>query len=280
MHDPFEEIAGAWRPEPLTVVRRIEEGPLIGFADLLDIPTAFPVGAAVPLAWHWFAFAPRFRQSELADDGHPRVGALMPPFPHRKRMMAGGRIRQAEPFRVGAEYTRRSEVENLAVKEGRSGRMLFVTVRHTFTTEGHEVATERENVVYRQQIAGQPRRLVAQSPVGQPWHQDHDSVLDTATDPRLLFRFSALTYNTHRIHYDERYARDVEGYPSLVVHGPLLALLMLEQLRRSDHKPSRCEYKLLAPAFCGDIIRAVLDGCEMAVGTAGTADAAASARAS
>ena len=280
--DPFEDLAENWRPDSLTVVRRVDEAPLVGFADLLDVPTAFPVGAEVPLAWHWFTFTPRLRQAELADDGHPASGALMPEFPHRKRMMAGGSLQQDEAFRVGENYSRRSEVESVTVKSGRSGRMLFVTTRHTYAdTGGRQAAVERENAVYRQQAPGQPRQLSAQGPSTEPWHRDRgrDGELDTRTDPRLLFRFSALTNNAHRIHYDAPYAREVEGYPGLVVHGPLLALLMLEQVRRSGRPATSFEYKLLAPAFCGDAVRAVRDGTDMAIGTVGSAAASASGRA-
>lgn len=244
--------------------------PLVNFADALDTTVALGPGDPVPLLWHWFAFTPSFPQSLLEDDGHPSEAPTVPAFPNRRRMMVGGRINHTEPMRIGEVYVRHTEVTDHVLTEGRSGRMLLVTVQHTFRNEtGSTVAIEEEKVAYRQQSPGQPRQLRRPETVPSPWHAQDPGGVVISTDSRLLFRFSALTYNTHRIHYDEPYASAVEGYPALVVHGPLLALLMLEKARRAGATPSGFEYRLRAPSYCGDVIIAVCRDLETVVGTLG-----------
>jgi 3-methylfumaryl-CoA hydratase len=252
--DLAEAIAG-WKPEPLAVAGRLDPWPVAAFAAVLDLTEGPAPGDPLPPLWHWFHLLHHPRRSELGDDGHPAAGRFMPPLPHRRRMIAGGRLRVFEPMRVGEQVMRRSELASVDVKAGRSGQMVFVTVRHEFSrTDATPLATEEQDVVYRSQAPGQVHGLeTGPSDVPEPqarWR------FETTTDAALLFRVSALTYNTHRIHYDEPYVTRVEGYPGLVVHGPLLALLLLEIPRR--HRPdapvSQFDYRLTQPIFAGQTI--------------------------
>ncbi len=280
MTDVFDRVLVAWRPAPVSVSRTLLPARLKAFSDLLDETVPLEPGAPVPMLWHWLAFWESCPQSALGEDGHPRDGHFLPPFENRRRMMAGGRLEQQEPFVVGATYERRSELTDAVVKQGRSGRMLFTTVRHTFRDAGGGVvAVEDEDIVYREQPSGQARRLPSPPPVDEAWHSGRGARgrLVFPTDPRVLFRFSALTYNTHRIHYDAPYGTGVEGYPGLVVHGPLLALHMLELPRRAAATPTRFEYRLQAPAFSGPAVVVTWDDDGLAAGSEASAGASATA---
>ncbi len=230
--------------------------PVAAFSALLDLPgTAAGPGDPLPPLWHWLYFLDHPRRSGLGEDGHPADGHFLPPVPDRRRMIAGGRLVVHAPMRVGDRIERRSELTAALPKSGRSGEMLLVTVRHEFRRRGELLAVEEQDVVYRSQPAGQARPIPAPEPVPEPesrWR------IDLPTDPALLFRFSALTYNTHRIHYDQPYVTGVEGYPGLVVHGPLLALLLLEIPRRElpDRAVVAFDFRLVRPVFAGDVVRA------------------------
>lgn len=253
-------VAG-WAPQPVESVDTIDPWALDAFAAMLDLPA--PVagpGEPVPPLWHWLAFLDHPARAELGEDGHPARGRFLPPVPDRRRMIAGGRLEVRAPLRVGEPVLRRSALTAVTAKHGRSGEMLFVTVRHEFrearAAAGPPLLVETQDVVYRSRPTGTVR-VPVDEPGGPPdrpgglpvgaWQ----IVLDP--DEALLFRFSALTYNTHRIHYDQAYARDVEGHPGLVVHGPLLALLLLELPRR--FAPGRMvrgfSFRLDRPTFVG-----------------------------
>jgi 3-methylfumaryl-CoA hydratase len=259
---------------------------------LLDQP-ALDTDAPLPPLWHWFSFLDHPAQSEIGGDGHPAAGHFLPPIPHRRRMFAGGRWRRpsgVEPIRVGEEVTSQSAVTSIEPKTGRSGEMAFVTIRNEFRRAGELAAVEEQDIVYRSEPPEDPGAVSVVStvnaggakpapartePRGDVAPVEHELRIDP--DPPLLFRFSALTYNTHRIHYDQPYATGVEGYPGLVVHGPLLALLALELPRR--HRPGsdvvEFSYRLRKPAFAGSTIVAASwapgsDGwCELSVGALG-----------
>jgi 3-methylfumaryl-CoA hydratase len=249
--DLSSAVAG-WKPEPLDVTGRLDAWPVAAFTAALDLSEGPGPGDPLPPLWHWFHLLDHPRRSGLGDDGHPAEGRFVPPLPHRRRMIAGGRLRVSEPMRVGEEVIRRSELASVEVKTGRSGQMVFVTTRHKFTrTDGTPLLSEEQDVVYRSQPPGQTRGLAtAPADVSEPparWR------FETPTDAALLFRVSALTYNTHRIHYDEPYVTAVEGYPGLLVHGPLLALLLLEIPRRDhpDAVVTEFDYRLTRPVFVG-----------------------------
>ena len=241
------EALGSWEPPTVELSRRVDPWSAAAFAALLD--TAPPDGPLPPM-WHWFTLLDHPAQSAIGADGHPAAGPFLPPIPGRKRMFAGGRLTQHAPIAFGEVLECRAAVADVAVKSGRSGEVAFVTTRYEMSVAGSPVAVEEQDIVYRSEPPGTPPRTMARPDGDEPeppgaWR------LRLASDPVLLARFSALTYNGHRIHYDTPYATGVEGYPDLVIHGPLLALLALELPRRSAHEAVVAEftYRLVRPAF-------------------------------
>jgi 3-methylfumaryl-CoA hydratase len=257
-----EGLSG-WTPGAVHSSRRVDPWPAAAFAALLDTaPPALGPGDPLPPMWHWFTLLDHPAHAELGADGHPAHGTFLPPIPDRRRMFAGGRYHHLQPIPVGAELACRSTLADVAIKRGRSGELAFVTVRHELTVAGTAVGVEEQDIVYRSQPDGTPRAQPATTkasgtPPAAASATPHWK-LTLSTDPVRLFRFSALTYNGHRIHYDHPYATAVEGYPGLVVHGPLLALLALELPRR--HAPTETvtefAYRLVRPAFAGAVIEA------------------------
>ncbi len=238
----------------------MDSWPSEAFADLLDQPSPVTgAGDPLPPMWHGFHLLAHPAQAELGDDGHPARGAFLPPLPDRRRMFAGGRLEMREPLRVGDDVTRRSSLVAVTPKAGRSGAMVLVTERHEYHRGGMLALVEERDFAYRSQPAGAARQPAAPAATGAvaeaPW------LLGLEPDAATLFRFSALTYNTHRIHYDHPYVTAVEGYPGLVVHGPLLALLLLELPRRfaPDRAVTSFSYRLRTPAFAGTPIVAMGD---------------------
>ncbi|HEV7980374.1 FAS1-like dehydratase domain-containing protein [Amycolatopsis sp.] len=248
-----------WAPAPVNTTGRIDPRPANAFSALLDLPDTMHSGDPLPPLWHWFYLLDGHRRSELGKDGHPQEGGFLPPIPDRRRMFAGGRLAWHAPILIGDEVTRRSSVRGVVVKDGSSGETAFVTVGHEISHGDRLLVVEEQDIAYRSQPVGQaqgsPRRPASATPAQDP---GHDLEIRFATDPVVLFQFSALTFNSHRIHYDHEYVTSVEGYPGLVVHGPLLALLLLEVPRR--HRPgerfSSFSYRLSKPAFSGAEIAA------------------------
>ena len=239
----------------MTRTEFLTPGPAEALAGLLGVPGVTD-GGELPLLWHWVYLLDRPLTAVLGPDGHPARDAIpVPPGPGLRRMFAGGRVVRHGPLRLGAEATRRTWQAGSAVKRGRSGPLHFVTVRTEITQGGEVAVTEEQDLVYREAATVSPDRSGEIRP---PSDGQRDWVVEV--DPVLLFRFSALTYNAHRIHYDRDYAR-AEGYPGLVVHGPLQALLMAELARPGT--PARCEYsyRLVAPLFDGQglVVSAVAD---------------------
>ncbi|MBP6899155.1 MAG: MaoC family dehydratase N-terminal domain-containing protein [Burkholderiaceae bacterium] len=225
----------------------VTAAPLAMLSATLDRDDAEPLpGSDVPPLWHWLYFLPVARQSELGDDGHPRRGGFLPPVPLPRRMWAGGRLDFHQPLQVGDEVTRLSRIRDVQVKSGRSGSLVFVTVRHEVTGARGLLLTEEHDIVYREAPApGAP----AAAP--QPAPEDADYQRGIVPDPVLLFRYSALTFNGHRIHYDQPYVTGVEGYPGLIVHGPLIATLLLDNLRRQQPaaRVKRFAFTAMRPVF-------------------------------
>ncbi|HMO47955.1 MAG TPA: MaoC family dehydratase N-terminal domain-containing protein [Rubrivivax sp.] len=212
----------------------------------LDRDDAPAAGDALPPCWHWLYFLPMARQSEIGADGHPRRGGFLPPVPLPRRMWAGSRIDFHAPLHVGQALSRDSYIEDVRLKEGRSGPLVFVNVRHEIRAGGELAITERHDIVYRGLAApGEP------APAGVPTPEDAAWTREIVPDDVLLFRYSALTFNGHRIHYDRRYVTEVEGYPGLVVHGPLIATLLLDLLRRElpGASVTHFAFKALSPIF-------------------------------
>jgi len=200
--------------------------PLAALSALLDRddPAPMPGDFAPPLA-HWLYFLPNYRQSEAGPDGHALRGSFLPPIPLPRRMWAGSRLEFRRPLRVGERIARLSRIQEVTPKEGRSGPLVFVTVRHEVSDEGGLVLTDEHDIVFRGEtgLANRP----TPAPAGEDWRRE------IHPDPVLLFRYSAVTFNSHRIHYDHPYVTKVEGYPGLVVHGPLTATLLVDLLRRN-----------------------------------------------
>lgn len=229
---------------PIECTETLQPEPAVALAGLLDVDLPDLGTDGLPLLWHWVYLLARPRQQDLGADGHPERGVLpAPPGPGRRRMAAGGRVTHIAPLTVGREATRRTETVSTQEKEGRSGRLSFVVVRHTITQDGDVKVVEEQDVVYRD-AASTPTEAETAAPV--PLGEGEWSL---PVDPVLLFRFSALTYNAHRIHYDRDYARGVEGYPGLVTHGPLQALAMAESVRRTGATATAIEYRVVAPLF-------------------------------
>lgn len=215
-------------------------------ATLDQEPEGIREGDPLPPGWHWILFRPLPPASAIAPDGHERKGEFLPPLPLPRRMWAGGALRFFRDLRVGETVERRSRIEAIQEKEGRSGRMAFVTVRHELRSGGALALEEDQHLVYLPARTGPDATPPPPAPTGAGWSESRE------TDEVLLFRFSALTFNGHRIHYDERYVREVEHYPGLVVHGPLLALLLLDAAaRREESGISAFQFRGRSPLICG-----------------------------
>ena len=220
--------------------------PIAALNATLDYEAAEPAaGDAVPPGWHWLYFLEAKRAGELGHDGHPRRGGFLPPVALPRRMWAGGRIEFRQPLRIGDRVRRESTLLSVEHKQGRSGDLVFVTVRHEVSANGTVAISEEHDIVYReaakpgdQPVAGKP------APARAAWQRA------LTADPVLLFRYSALIFNGHRIHYDLDYARQEEHYPGLIVHGPLQTTLLLDLCRHHASRPvRRLEYRALHPLF-------------------------------
>jgi 3-methylfumaryl-CoA hydratase len=236
----------AWIGRNETRADRATAMPIAALAATLDRDDPAPAaGSEVPPLWHWLYFTPLTRASELGPDGHARLGGFLPPVPLPRRMWAGGRLEFAHPLRVGDEMTRNSRIVEVSGKSGRSGALVFVTVQHAIANAFGVAVTEEHDIVYREA----PRAAAPPPPQVAP--RDEAFAREVVPDPVLLFRYSALTFNGHRIHYDRSYVTEVEGYPGLVVHGPLIATLLLDLLRRErpQARVRRFAFKALRPIF-------------------------------
>ncbi|MCU1616964.1 MAG: hypothetical protein JWO98_4504 [Frankiales bacterium] len=245
---PFAHLVG-WRPAPLHDVDRLDPGPVAALSRALGYPAAVAEeGGSLPPLWHWLFFLDWPARDQLGSDGHPHEAGLQPPVPDRRRMWAGGRVVLHEPLVVGRDTERSVEVVDVRPVSGRTGDLLFVTTRAKISQDGRLRVTDDIDAVYR---SGEAPERVHPRPTGDPAPGGPSTSGRTwRADEILLFRYSALTANSHRIHYDAPYARDVEGYPGLVVHGPLLALLMAEEVRRTVPRTvGSVRYRLRAPAF-------------------------------
>ena len=242
------DLAG-WIGRSETLQDRFHPTPVAALGATLDHPPA-PVadGSPLPPLWHWLYFLPLHRQSEIGPDGHARRGGFLPPVPLPRRMWAGSRFEFRAPLRVGESAARTSTIDSITAKQGRSGPLVFVRVRHEVCRHGatEPALVEFHDIVYRAaRQPGDAEPPPQAAPAGAAWTRE------IVPDAVLLFRYSALTFNGHRIHYDRRYVNEVEGYPGLVVHGPLIATLLLDLLRRelprSDVAAFR--FKALRPTF-------------------------------
>ena len=239
----------AWIGRSETARDTIVATPVVALTATLDWPPApVEIGAPLPPLWHWLYFLPMHRQSEIGADGHARRGGFLPPVPLPRRMWAGSRLEFKAPIRVGDHVARTSTIADVSVKDGRSGPLVFVKVRHELrcNDDAEPALVELHDIVYREaQHPGDTSAPPQAAPDRATWRRT------IVPDDVLLFRYSALTFNGHRIHYDRRYVTEVEGYPGLVVHGPLIATLLLDLLRREapDAEVASFRFKAVRPIF-------------------------------
>ncbi len=239
----------AWIGRTETATDHIGATPVRALTATLDHPgLALAEGTALPPLWHWLYFLPMHRQSDIGPDGHARRGGFLPPVPLPRRMWAGSQFEFRQPIRVGDDVVRTSTIEDVSTKQGRTGSLVFVKVRHELRANGAAAPAliEFHDIVYRE-----ARRPADVDPPPTPAAADAAWQREIVPDDVLLFRYSALTFNGHRIHYDRRYVTEVEGYPGLVVHGPLIATLLMDLLRL--HAPgadvAAFRFKALRPTF-------------------------------
>lgn len=223
--------------------------PQAALAATLDRDEPFPrPDAEVPPGGHWLYFLTAARMSEVGPDGHARRGGFLPPVPLPRRMWAGGRLEFLKPLRIGETLHRVSEIRDVSFKQGRSGDLVFVVVRHEISGEDGLAVREEHDIVYRAAPApGAPAARPARAPEGAQWRRE------VVPDAVMLFRYSALTFNGHRIHYDHPYATATEGYSGLVVHGPLIATLLMDLVRREcgDLRLAQFDFRAVGPMFDG-----------------------------
>jgi 3-methylfumaryl-CoA hydratase len=238
-----------WIGKTETVMDTVAATPYAALSATLDRAAERPpAGTPLPPLWHWLYFLPLYRQSEVGPDGHARRGGFLPPVPLPRRMWAGSQFEFHRPLYVGDRVTRVSTIDDVTEKSGRTGPLVFVKVRHEIrrNEETSSALIEFHNIVYREapksdDIAPPPQAAPAKSEWERRW----------VPDDVLLFRYSALTFNGHRIHYDRKYVTEVEGYPGLIVHGPLIATLLLDLLRwqMPEANVTKYEFRAVRPIF-------------------------------
>ena len=236
-----------WIGSKETTEETISVEPLQRMRATLDhAPKTMTEGEIVPTLWHWAYFLKPTRASELGRDGHAALGDFMPPVPLPRRMWAGCQLKFSAPLRVGETARRESTVRDVKLKQGRSGILCFVDVEHAILVGDELKLTEIHNIVYRDtKQPGDDKARPPEAPGDAQWTRE------VKPDSTMLFRYSALTFNGHRIHYDLDFCRHQEGYPGLVFHGPLTATLLIEMLRQQNPGKSleSCDYRAYSPLF-------------------------------
>ena len=215
-----------------------------GLAATLDLDVTPKAGDALPPGWHWLYFNPFVQRRNIGSDGHPKRGGFLPAVALPRRMWAGGRLTYHQPLTIGLETEKVSDIMDVKAKTGRAGSLVFVTVRHRLSQNGSLCIEEQQDIVYREAAAPDAPKP---TPPAAPEDADRSEVV--TPDPVLLFRYSALTSNGHRIHYDRTYAREEEDYHDLVVHGPLTATLLQGFAAPTGGRLARFEFRGVAPLF-------------------------------
>ncbi len=240
----------SWQNQERITTDIISLAPAQFLCAALDRSEWFQPHDALPNGWHWCYHLEAARRSALGYDGHAAKGEFLPPIDLPRRMWAGSRFEFGAPLRFGDTITRRSNITHVEEKTGRSGKLAFVTVRHQYFGDGDDLRfTEEHDIVYRDIDAERnPDKPIA-APIAP---SDGDKSHTVTPDSVLLFRYSALTFNSHRIHYDLAFCREQEGYRHLVVHGPLVATLLLNFA--NDEAAGRTMksfmFKAKSPLFC------------------------------
>lgn len=249
---PTSEVdLSGWVGRSETLHDQIDAAPLRGLSATLDRDDPEPsIGSAVPPLWHWLYFLPQHLQREIGADGHAKRGGFLPPVPLPRRMWAGGRLRwsSTNALVVGDTVQRDSRIVSIEPKSGRSGELVFVLVSHRYANAAGLALEEEHDIVYRDApVPGEPSPPPVLAEADAPWQRE------VHPDEVLLFRYSALTFNGHRIHYDRPYVTQEEGYPGLIVHGPLIATLLVDLVRRQqpDAQLLVFDFKAQRPMFDG-----------------------------
>jgi 3-methylfumaryl-CoA hydratase len=245
MGDEFDRLR-QWVGKKESKTDAVSAWPAAALAATLDRSDPEPrPGDELPPGWHWLYFLETKPASELGPDGHTKRGGFLPPVPLPRRMWAGGRIEFLRPLHIGDAIRRDSEILSVEPKRGRSGNLVFVTVRHTISAGNAVAVREEHDIVYRD--AAKPAEPPPQgkpAPAQAAWR--HSLI----GDPVLLFRYSALIFNAYRIHYDLDYVKNEEHYPGLLVHGPLQTTLLLDLCRRHEPRPiKKLDYRAQYPIF-------------------------------
>jgi 3-methylfumaryl-CoA hydratase len=245
--ETMEQDWQAWVGRMKTIRERIAPERVAALAATLGLEGDYSVGADLPPGWHWIFFNPFVPRQALGTDGHPKRGGFLPPVSLPRRMWAGGRLTYDRPLTIGGDGSRESTILKVEAKSGRAGKLVFVTVRHVIACDGIACITEEQDIVYREAVVpGTPAPAAAPAPRDAAWSEV------VQPDTVLLFRYSALTSNGHRIHYDQQYARGEENYPDLVVHGPLTSTLLQGVAARRGGRPlARFEFRGMSPLFVG-----------------------------
>ena len=245
----FDELFPGWIPKVDSVTELISAAPINKLAATLnEAAPDYQDGDNLPPLWHWIFFIKPVPHAGLGRDGHPKRGEFLPPVQLPRRMFAGMKTDFLHPLIIGAEAERESEVIDINEKSSASGPLVFVRVQNRIRQNGRLCITDEQEIVYREM--GAPLTLPEAKRLPEPpadsWSQD------LIVDAAMLFRFSAVTFNGHKIHYDRTYAATEEGYPALVVHAPLVAMLLLQLMRKNaDKTVNRFEYRAMAPLFDG-----------------------------
>lgn len=262
----------AWIGREQRATGRLDEGLAARWHATFDLPRPHP--AIMPQGIHFALCTPDAPTASLGEDGHPArddsADSFLPPFPMPRRMWASSRIAFHAPIPIGAVIERTSRIAAITEKQGSSGPLAFVDVSHETRADGTLAVVETQSIVYREAASG--GQALSPPPPGEGSFvpQGWDAHRSLVPDPRLLFRYSALTFNTHRIHYDDPYAREVERYRGLVVHGPLIASLLLQLASRElgENALRSFSFRGLSPAIAGEplhlVMRAKDDGYELA----------------
>ena len=235
-----------WIGRTETLHDRITPVPVQALSATLDRDDPMPKqGDVLPRLWHWLYFLPIARASQVGPDGHPKRGGFLPPVELPRRMWAGGRYMFARDLHVGEAITRHSTILDVTAKTGRTGTLVFVRVGHEIRGESGVAVFEEHDIVYRDlPPPGETPPPPRMAPTDAVWSQT------IVPDDVLLFRYSALTFNGHRIHYDRRYVTTEEGYPGLIVHGPLIATYLMELYRANDDRVlSKFSFRAVSPTF-------------------------------
>ena len=249
----FNELFPGWRPQVERCTEIITPAQVNRLAAVLDEPAPdYEEGDRLPLLWHWVFFIKPVPHSGLGRDGHPKRGGFLPPVTLPRRLFAGMKTEFLHPLIIGLEAERESEVIDITEKSGTSGDLVFVRIRNSIRQQGNLCVVEEQEIVY--QDKGAPVVLPEVKPFPEPAANSWTKEL--IVDAEMLFSFSAVTFNSHRIHYDRTYAATEEGYPALVVHAPLVAMLLLQLLKDNTDKTVRqFEYRALAPLFDDQPVR-------------------------